>query len=215
MLLNLSKHQQQYDEWGFTVLPVIPPDVAELWAKSLVYAFDVERLGRRIDVQDERGEVGDGIGGRLFYDLIDGVECESIVPTMVDAYRIMPALLSTVTRQDVIVSPYPRSKVCGKRYPAHGGQQGWHFDTNGITVVAYLSTNVDGATRVRPLNGGGIEVDIFPVAGSILLMQGRNVWHRGGTVEAADKVISPWNYYVEGDTERPEGLDEQIYGPPA
>jgi len=210
--LNLNLHRSEYEVLGFTVLDVIPEDIALAWGEAIVFAIHNPGRGRRIDVEDPRGEVGEGIGGRLYYDLVDGIDCEEVVPSMVDAYRILPALLSAVTGLDVVVSPYQRSKVCGKRYPAGGGEQGWHFDTNGITVVAYLSTNEDGPTIIRPLDGSP-EQHVFPKAGSLLLMQGRKVWHKGGRAIAEDKTISPWNYYVEGDTWRPPGLDEQIYGP--
>lgn len=211
MLFNLLRHQSEYQTLGFTVIEIIPEDIALSWGEAIVFAIHSAGKGRRIDVEDSKGEVADGIGGRLKYDLIDGNECEEAVPSMIDVYRILPPLLSMVTHQDVVVSPYPRSKVCGKRYPAGGGQQGWHFDTNGITVVVYLSTNEDGPTIIRPLDGT-LEQHVFPKAGSMLLMRGREVWHCGGRVNAEDKVISPWNYYIAGDTWRPPGLDDQIYG---
>lgn len=210
MWLNHQYHRNEYEHRGFTVLRIVPDGVATRWGNLIRMAIESGRRGKRIDVKDDRGEVAAGIGGRLYYDLIDGIDCEEIVPGMVDTYLTMPALLSVITGEDVVASPYPRSKVCGKLYPADGGQQGWHFDTNGITVLAYLTTNIDGATEMNPIDGG--EEFVHPKAGSLLIMQGRKVWHRAGAAMAAPKIVSPWNFYVNGDTSRPEGLDDEIYG---
>jgi hypothetical protein len=206
-----SQWRQEYQTRGFTVIETAVVDwVAETW-KRVFEAYVESGRARRIDVKDERGEVADGIGGRLFYDLIDGVSCEKLVPDMLKLYRRLPTSLCQITQQAVICSPYERSKVCAKIYPAGGGQQGAHFDTNGITVILYLTSNEDGCTVIKPLDGGE-EVAVKPRAGNLLLMRGRECWHHAAPAIAKPKVISAWNYYVEGDTWRPEWLDDQIYG---
>ena len=200
----------EYRDRGFTVIERAVPDwVAGTWCG--IFEAYVATGARRVDIKDERGEVSDGIGGRLFYDLIDGISCEKLAPDMLRLYRRLPASLRQITQQAVICSPYERSKVCGKIYPAGGGQQGAHFDTNGITVILYLTSNNDGCTVIRPLDGGP-DVSVKPAAGNILLMRGRECWHHAEPAIEKSKVISCWNYYVEGDTWRPEGLDDQIYG---
>jgi hypothetical protein len=201
--LDLNRHCAEYHALGFTVIDVIPEDIALAWGRGIVASISAGN-GQRMDTTDSGGEP-------LYYDLIDGIDCAQAVPSMVDVYRTMPALVSVLTGADVVTSEYPRSKVCGTRYPAGGGRQGWHHDTNGITVVAYLSTNEDGATIAHPLDGSP-ERRVLPRAGSLLLMQGRRVWHCGDQVNAAEKVISAWNYYVAGDTWRPPGLDDELYG---
>jgi hypothetical protein len=208
VLLPLTDHQAEYKYRGFTVLDIIPEDLALSWGVAIASAIDAGR-GKHVDGDKHP----DGVGsGRLFYDVIDGNVCEEVAPSMLAVYRSLPALWSAITGLDVVCSPHPRSKVDGTRYPAGGGQQGWHFDQNGVTVLMYLTTNPDGgATWIQPLDGG-LEVRVFPKAGSILLMQGRKVWHCGGPTAGTAKVISPWNYYVKGDTHRPDGVDDEIYG---
>ena len=207
MHLELERHQDEYVELGFTVIQLIPEEIAIGWGNDIVQAITAG-FGQRVD---QAGDEKDGLGGRLYYDLIDGIDCTRLIPGMLAVYQTLPALLSAITGLDVVCSPYDRSRVCGKRYPAGGGQQGYHFDTNGITVVVYLSTNSDGKTRMQPLTGAA-EVMVQPQAGHVLLMQGRKVWHRSDPVAEAQKIISPWNYYENGDTWRPPGLDDAIYG---
>jgi hypothetical protein len=199
------KRQARTAYWneGFTVLPdFVPRSTVEAWSEALSGSLDAG-FGRRVIVP-ERG---------INYDLVDGINCEKVVPAMIETYRSAVDVLRGITGQAVISSPHERSKVCYIRYPAGGGQQAWHYDTNVVTALLYLTTNQDGFTLAKRLDTGAV-VEIQPVAGSLLLMRGRNVHHCGSRVEAAPKGVSPWNYYVDGDTARPEGLDDIIYGPP-
>ena len=56
-----------------------------------------------------------------------------------------------MTLQDVTTSThkYPRSCVNVKIYRGRGSQQGWHFDTNTITALLYLSTNQEARHLLR------------------------------------------------------------------
>lgn len=207
----MLQYQADYERAGFTVLrDMISIPTADRWRAAFESAFESGH-GHSVDVADERGETASGIGGRLRYDLLDGIQCERLLPDMIQRYEQLTSTLSIITRQKIIVSPYPRSKVCGKGYPVNGGQQGWHFDTNGVTVIVYLTSNADGQTVMISLDEENVSV--APRSGSILLMQGRKVWHCGAPVKEKPKLISCWNYYVDGDTWRPEGIDDQIYGP--
>lgn len=211
MRLDLEAMSREYKDRGLTILRgFLPTEVASRWVADILHARD-EGHGKMVVVEDERGEQASGIGGNLRYEVVGGHDCARLLPEVMAVYHCLPALLSVITEQDVVVSPYPRSAVVAKIYRAAGFGQGWHFDTNGISALLFLTDNSEGATMVNPLTGGHTE-SILPAAGSLIVMRGREVWHRAGYMTKETKVMLPLNFYVNGDTWRPGDIDDLIYG---
>jgi len=50
---------------------------------------------------------------------------------------------------DAVISPYVQSDINSKAYPPGGGTVGLHYDTNGITVLLFLTTNKEGPLRLN------------------------------------------------------------------
>src|SRR5262249_34000202 len=101
-------------------------------------------------------------------------------------------------------------------YDRTGQTIGVHRDTNPLSVVVYLTTGREGATRCRLLKRRCDEraryVDVFPEEGNVLVMQGRKVLHKGLPVVSETKVVAVWNYYYKADVWRPNGFDALLYG---
>lgn len=95
-----------------------------------------------------------------------------------------------------------------------GDQQGWHFDSNEITGVLYLtSTEKTGFTEIDPLNSNSF-VKVFPKAGSLLLLQGRECWHRASPVaDGEEKVICTFNFFrAQTEQNRDANMNPIIFG---
>lgn len=93
-------------------------------------------------------QVLDG-GGVYQHKVIDGDVCRIYFPELVAFYHSMTPLVSVITDQDVVVSPYPKSDINIKIYGSNGDTQGWHYDTNAITALLYITTNAEGATACQ------------------------------------------------------------------
>lgn len=220
--LAWQQHRFDYRQVGFTVLrEFIPPAQARAWAAALSLALD-RGEGNRVMAADDsaastivnQGAVAAAplVPDVLRYEMMDAPHCERAIPELRDIYLERVELLRALTSLDVITSPYARSRVSCLRYPANGGEQSWHYDGNVVTALLYLTDNDDGHTAAMRLDTGEEHL-VKPEAGNLLLMRGREVWHRGAPALAAPKIVMPWNYYVEGDTNRPEGMDALLYGP--
>lgn len=202
-----------YKTRGFTVARgAMPPDSARsLFDRALGRAGAAPL--RSVDVVDPAGEARAGVGGRLRYDVGDADWCDANVPGIGLFYARAAELATRAAGEGVVTSPHGRSRYVFKLYPAGCGAQGWHYDTNGVTALLYLTDNEEGCTRVVGLDG---EVyTVFPRAGDMLLMQGRRCWHRPDPVITEVKAVVPFNLYIAGDdTPRPANLDDLLYGAP-
>jgi len=212
---DLSRHQLEYQRDGLTVLEeLVPPGLVAEWVGCAL------ELAQRGVVHDEVLEpdasVGDR-GGRYLHTILDGLVTAQELPGLMGWYAANVTLMAAVTGEDAILSPYPRSAVNVKLYPSPGGQQGWHYDSNTLTGLLFLTTEVgEGAFHYRNLQG--IEGRVYPKAGALLIGQGRRVEHAVEPMVSKDgrvRITVPLNYYTVTDTARPEGLDDRIYGPVA
>ncbi len=188
------------------LLPALVPEVDD-WRPRAMAAPDLTRIA----LDDARGERPEGIGGSLRYDVGDAFWCAANLPG-VEAAAERVAATARAHGFDVVLSTLPRSRFVLKAYRAPDGCQGWHFDTNGLSALVYLTDNPrDGATRVRLPDG--TDHLVHPQAGALLLLQGRALWHRADPVREGVKLLLAINLYPPGDLRRPDNLDETLYGP--
>lgn len=226
---KLETHRIEFWKNGFTVLDGLFNDsTVEGWrTEALETAKNTNQPGVKLlkkKFTEPNLECLDGVGT---YDLvrIDGSEIlkSERFKGMADFYAMMPFILNAITGLDVVVSPWPESSISVMVYAPPSGQMLPHYDSNGITLLLYLTDNEDGATKVLPLTALrslnpdvplqkiGDESLILPKTGRVVVMQGRKVWHTSEPVTKAIKVSSAWNYYERGDTWRPDGVDERFY----
>jgi hypothetical protein len=215
MFLNLDQCRREYFHEGLTVIAdAVPAASVAIWREQAL------RLARRGGIRrDLRADTQDvlGDGGNYHYRVVDGTTIREELPEMIQCYQSMVGLISAVTLDNVEPSPYERSAVNLILYEGKGDQQAWHYDTNRITALLYLTTNQEGGTECvllddnphRPVKRTRI---VLPQAGALLIMQGRKVWHRGLPVNQQTKLVALWNYYAPDDSWRPEGLDTLLYG---
>jgi hypothetical protein len=213
---------KQFLREGYTVVPQhtlahLPP---QLWEKvaNVVASGKARELERELPYRPEHLDEGGPTHAFLIDTMALGLLGDDIKDALFDAYAWMVGPLRTLTGLDVQLSPFARSKVTIKQYPAVTGQQGWHYDTNGLTVLTYLTDGGGGTefyplSNVRMLDGKylGPSTIQLPRAGDTLIMRGRLVRHRALIGDVPKQVIC-WNYYEGGDCWRPEHMDATVYG---
>ncbi len=222
-MFNLEQHRHEYHYDLHTIIPeTLPSELCKRLTSRLQELIE----GAQIPLVDHQG-LGttlelDG-GGRYRHYLVDGPGIRKSFPELEGAYHSLARLVATISSQDVIVSPYGDSDMNIKAYPPNGGTIGAHFDTNGISVLLYLTTNSEGPLRLtieRPDPWKGTEMeqpgrvenrDILAVEGSMVLMQGRRLWHDSMPMTREFKAVAVFNYYWRGDTRRPGHFDDFVY----
>jgi hypothetical protein len=221
MRIDLDRHRAEYHLNRLTVVPgVVDLDQIEAWTSKVLELTD----GGQAIQRDDEGRGGSSIldgGGAYRHFILDGLQVRRHLPDLLATYEALKCLVAVVTHHDVTTSTrkYPRSAVNVKVYRGQGSQQGWHYDTNAITGLLYLTTNQEGATccevtREHPSADMRTKTvrRVLPVAGSLLIMQGRSVWHCAEPVTTETKIAAPLNYYTAEDSWRPEGIDNLVYG---
>jgi hypothetical protein len=210
--LDRRRHEYWYD--GLTVLPdAFARECANWrgWALSTGKTLAVSVDG----VADDTWAYQEA-GHRHCYLMIDGRAIKEQLPGMHRAYLDFLPVLQKVVSPLAVPSPFPPSDANILVYEPPGACIGWHRDTNAVTVLVYLSTNTEGGTEVQPLRRAPDDAApparvILPREGSVLIMQGRWVLHRGLPVQSQVKVVCAWNYYLTDDFKRPVDFDARIY----
>lgn len=88
-------------------------------------------------------------GGVYNHHIFKGPDIRKDLPELKSIYHAIVPLVSLVTCTDTIVSPYPLSDINIKAYPPGGGTLGLHYDTNGITVLLFLTDNKEAPLRMQ------------------------------------------------------------------
>jgi hypothetical protein len=217
--INLEQHRREYFLEGCTLVRNLfaPELIAEWRTWSLANA---KSAGVKLDACSDSTWVYQKPNERHAYTMVDGDALRRELPEMFEWYRALIPILSAITMQTVVPSPFKKSDINVLVYDNPGSAIGWHRDTNPITFLLYLSDNEEGGTECCLLKSRPDQQDsdrprkIFkPQAGAVLLMQGRWVEHRSEPMSGKEvKAASPWNYYTDQDLWRPKQFDETIYG---
>lgn len=158
------------------------------------------------------------LGGEYNHQIFKGDDIRQHLPELSAIYHALVPLVSLVTHTDTVVSPYPLSDINIKAYPPGGGTLGLHYDTNGITVLLFLTTNQEAPLRMQvershpSKKAPWIEHrHIFAKKGSLLIMQGRKTLHDSEPTLTEQKLSVVYNYYERHDTYRHEDFDNFVY----
>ena len=136
MKLDLHELSSDYHNQGLTYIDgLIPEEVCDDWANQIKASAEV--IGNQALAEEQEIEVGKFPKEAQNYYVISGDETKKnpILASMFDYYYAFLPLLSAITGRDVTASPYEKSIINCKLYKAEDrGCQGWHYDTNGITL---------------------------------------------------------------------------------
>jgi len=215
---NAHHHARNYQYDYVTVIDeIIPQSIQESLRERIHALIDagaiplVNHAGRGTDAVSDKG-------GRYLHHIFTGEDVRAHLPELTTLYQALRPLIAVVTNQDVVLSPHPRSDMNIKVYPPGGGTLGEHYDTNGITVLLFLTTNEEAPLRMQiprrhPSCQPWVERrEIHARSGSLLVMQGREILHDCEPTQTEQKITVVLNYYVRGDTWRHPGFDDFVYG---
>jgi hypothetical protein len=206
--MDLAIHRTQYHRDGFTVISDVLPN-PKRWQNAITTSQHL----RRVFTPEKERVVAAGEGFNLHV-VLDRFDLDAALPEAADLYNSVFDLILEVVDPGAIRSPFARSAYYAKGYDPPNGQQGWHFDTNDISGILYLTDNEnDGATVITSLFDGSIN-RIAPVAGSLLLLQGTKCWHMAEPVTDNPKCTCLLNYYLGTPPDRHPALDGIIFGAP-
>lgn len=223
---NWSTKQTQFWEQGYTIFDnLLPLLMIEYW-RGCVEGYSecdgegINHISKKFDKPN--AEARDAAGEYRFTS-IDGRLCFSF-HALTEYYYSTANFLSLFTGLDVVESWDRQSAITFMNYPATGGQIVPHYDTNGLTLLLYLTNNPDeGATQLYPLTSLrptllgqpdeiiGEPVLIYPKAGMAVLFQGRRCWHSSLPTIKANKISAVFNYYQKDDNWRPADVSKRLY----
>ncbi len=217
-MFNVNQHRHDYFYNLATVIGgLIPQDLCDALAAR------VNRIiaAQGVDLVKHQGLGTDAVsdlGGAYNHHIFKGDAIRRHLPELTAIYHSLVPLVSLITHTDTVVSPYPLSDINIKAYPPGGGTLGLHYDTNGITVLLFLTTNQEAplcmqVERCHPSQEKPwIEHRrIFASKGSLLIMQGRKTLHHSEPTETEQKLSVVYNYYERHDTYRHEDFDNFVY----
>jgi len=205
-----------------------------LWARELIDNHGI-RIEREATAQDICKPSLD-FGREYRHTVVDAdaiAESPLNAATSAELERILP-FIELVTHSPVVQSPHGHSRVTLKHY-GPGDVQGWHYDTNPITLLFFLTDcPVGGELIVAPYGAPASDEmrmdavpltdvlaadpmlgrwSIRPAAGDILLMAGRRFVHAVRMQPTtSDRIILAVNLYHPDDLWRPPSIEAVIYG---
>ncbi len=152
--------------------------------------------------------------GSLKWQTLDRFSLDACAPEIGEVYCSLLPVLRSIVGSTIVVSEDERSAYTAKAYINDGDEQGWHYDSNEVTGVLYLTTSChSGFTEIHALNSDE-PIQIHPKAGSLLILDGRECWHRATPVWNGDvKVVCPFNYFRAGSLQRRDSrMNPTIFG---
>jgi hypothetical protein len=217
-MFQIDKYRSSYHHDYVTVIPnILPKNICAELRKRVNDVID-QGFITLVDHQGKGTDTVSDSGGRYLHHIFKGEDVREYLPELTAVYHSLLPLVNMVTCSDVIVSPYPRSDINIKVYPPGGGTLGEHFDTNGITVLLFLTTNREAPLRLQiprshpSKKESWIEREqIYADEGSVLIMRGREVLHDCAPTVTEQKMTVVMNFYKRTDTWRPAQFDSFVY----
>ena len=216
-MFQINIHQQEYQYDYVTVIDnILPKEFCEELKLRVNQVID-SNLVTLVNHNGFGNDIVKDKGGKYFHHIFKGPDIKKYLPELNSFYHSILPLISLVTLKDAIVSPYEQSNINIKAYPAGGGTLGEHYDTNGITVLLFLTTNKEAPLRMQiprshPSKGKWIEnKNIYAKQGSLLIMKGREILHDCEPTINEQKLSVVLNYYERNDIWRPSQFDDFVY----
>lgn len=217
-IFDINKHRYDYFYNFVTVVEgLIPVDICD----NLTDGVNIIISQGVIDHVKHSGLGTDAVsdlGGEYNHHIFKGPDIRTYLPELNAIYHSIVPLISLITCSDAVISPYPLSDINIKAYPPGGGTLGLHYDTNGITVLLFLTENTEAPLRMQiershpSKKENWIEhKNIYAKKGALLVMQGRKTLHDSEPTITEQKLSVVYNFYERHDTYRHEDFDGFVY----
>lgn len=153
--------------------------------------------------------------GVLDYRVITGDVIRTDAPRLHAIYEsaeLLDWIRAVTGTATVALSPHQRSAINVNVLDTAGQEYRWHTDAVPFTVLLFLTTvpaSAGGELLVR--TDPGAVMAIAPVAGSLVLMDGRRCAHAVAPLREDALRISVPMVFPEVEDRRPAGLDDYLY----
>jgi len=199
---------QRFQQRGVLVVPdFLSPTEAD------ALAADASRVAARRAIQIRRAVEG----STLDYRVVTGDVIKAEAPALYEIYE-STQVLEWVRRisalPDVGLSPHIRSAVNINILDRAGQQYRWHNDAVPFTILIFLTTlppSAGGAFTIRTRDGGVMAIP--PVAGQLVLMDGRQCAHAVAPLREDVLRMTVPMVFPAYQVARPPGLDDYLYAP--
>ena len=217
-MFDIQKHRHDYFYNLATVInDLIPSEICDNLTDRVNTILD-KGLVDRVKHTGLGNEAVSDLGGDYNHHIFKGPDIRSHLPELNAIYHAIVPLISLVTCPDAVVSPYPLSDINIKAYPPGGGTLGLHYDTNGITVLLFLTENKEAPLIMQIERSHPSKKEpwvenkkIYAKKGSLLIMQGRKTLHDSEPTITEQKLSVVYNFYESHDTYRHEDFDSFVY----
>ena len=203
-----DEESQRFQQRGVLVVPDFLSQ-----ADADVLAAQGSRVAARRAIQIRRSVDG----STLDYRVVTGDVVKAEAPALYEIYEsslVLEWIRSTSGIADVGVSPHIRSAVNINILDRAGQQYRWHTDAVPFTILIFLTTippSAGGAFTIRTRQGDVMAIP--PVAGQLVLMDGRQCAHAvAPLLEDAVRMSVPM-VFPAYQVARPPGLDDYLYAP--
>lgn len=217
-MFNINVHRKEYQYDYATVIPKLLPEKICTELRSRVNSAIQDQKVKLVNHNGLGNDLVTDNGGKYLHHIFQGQDVRDHLPELVSFYHALPPIVEMVTSLDVVVSPYDRSDINIKVYPAGGGTLGLHRDTNGITVLLFLTTNKEAPLRMQMPRTHPSKKEpwiehknIYANSGDLLIMRGRDVLHDCEPTITEQKMTVVLNFYDQADTWRPTQFDSFVY----
>lgn len=217
-MFNIQKHRHDYFYNLATVITdLIPVEICDNLTDRVNKIIAQGQVDRVQHTGLGNTAVSD-LGGEYNHHIFKGPDIKQHLPELNAIYHAILPLISLVTCTDTVVSPYSLSDINIKAYPPGGGTLGLHYDTNGITVLLFLTENKEAPLRMQIERCHPSKKEpwiehkkIYAKKGSLLIMQGRKTLHDSEPTITEQKLSVVYNFYERQDTYRHEDFDNFVY----
>lgn len=221
MKLRLPSSEQLHCDFKrvnhIVVEQALPSKLVKRWRREAEHISEHARLIERKDAEFQ-----------LVYRVVTGDIIRERWPELFKVYshRVLLDWIKDITGEPVFTSPHIQSAVNLNIMDGSESVYRWHFDAVPYTALLYL-------TDVRPEDGGALELipdcqphtipdsreaernQLWPTAGTLVLMDGTRCYHRVAPIVRPSLRLSiPLVYpHAVATYERPAGLDSYLYEP--
>ncbi|EAX8334807.1 hypothetical protein AG21_04435 [Salmonella enterica subsp. arizonae] len=148
-MFDIQKHRHNYFYNLATVVEeLIPAEICDNLTDR-VNTIIAQGLVDHVNHSGLGNDAVSDLGGVYNHHIFKGPDVRAHLPELNAIYHAITPLISLITCTDAIVSPYSLSDINIKAYPPGGGTLGLHYDTNGITVLLFLTDNNEAPLRMQ------------------------------------------------------------------
>jgi hypothetical protein len=153
-------------------------------------------------------------GVDIHYQLLDGVAVEQELPWLGELYRgPLAALASKAAGRPMVASKSIESGINVNILSGPGGRYELHYDSNPLTGLLFVTDHDEASGGQLQFKLDGHNLNLDPHCGTFITFDARWLPHAVTPLTRDSlRITAPMNFYIEGEDQRPAGLDDYLYG---